>query len=370
MPSAWVSQRADQVRDMGERAAPWYCYWIDADKRQRSKSCGEGADGRKLALRLKAQKEAELLLGVNESNAERTWQEFRTEYETKIVPGMALATQTEVLAALDTFERLTKPGRMAGIKTATVDAYKAARRREKSRRRPGANVSPATVNKELRHLKAALKKAWKWKYLRELPDVDMEREPRRLPAFLAPEHFAALYRACNAATLPAGQPYPPGDWWRGLLVTLYMVGWRVGAVLALQRSDIDLVTGTALTRAEDTKGNRDQRVPIHPVVLEHWRRLPGFTPELFPWPYHERTLWVEFHRIREKAGVPHCAFHAAKKAFCTLNAPLIDEAALGFLAQHMSPLTTKQSYINPTAKIEEAVAKLYVPDVLKTGTSG
>lgn len=84
----------------------------------------------------------------------------------------------------------------------------------------------------------------------------------------------------------------------------------------------------------------------------------------------KRTLWVELARLREVAGIPKLAFHALKKAFCTLNAPLIPEAALGFLAQHESPLTTKKHYINPTAKIEEAVAKLFVPECLRTGTGG
>ena len=370
MPSAWIYQRPEQVRQLGEKGAPWYCGWIDPDKRPRSKSCGKGPEGKRLANRLKRKVEAELLLGTYETNADKAWAEFRDEYERTVVPGLALKTQDAILAALDTFQRIANPGRMVGIKTATVDAFRAARRKEPSRRRPGELVSPATLNKELRHLRAALKKAWKWKYLPEMPDFDFEREPKHLPAFLEPECFAKLYQACAEATKPAGQPYPPADWWRGLLTTLMLTGWRVGAVLELQRADVDFERGTALTRAEDTKGKRDQRVPVHPVVLDHWRRLPGFSPELFPWPYHPRTLWVAFHKLREAAGVPRLAFHSIKKAFCTLNAPLIDPSALGFLAQHQSRTTTDKHYINPAAKIQEAVSRLFVPDVLKTGTGG
>jgi hypothetical protein len=59
--------------------------------------------------------------------------------------------------------------------------------------------------------------------------------------------------------------------------------------------------GTAVTRYEDNKGKRDEVVPLHPVVVEHLRRLVDFGPMVFPWPHHERTSYVEFARIRQAA---------------------------------------------------------------------
>ena len=59
-----------------------------------------------------------------------------------------------------------------------------------------------------------------------------------------------------------------GDWWRVLIVLAYMTGWRVGQMVSLKLSDIDLDKGTPLTRADvaDNKGNRDERIPLHPKL--------------------------------------------------------------------------------------------------------
>ena len=375
---AWVNQRKEEIERLGTAKAPWWCFWYEPGGKPKSKSCGPGKAGERLARQLAQKVQAQLTLGTYGQEPEKTWEEFRQEYELKILTAHAPETQRCELEALDRFERLVGPTKMGLIKTVTIDDFTAKRRREqrKYRRREASGlvedtVSESTVNKDLRLLRAILKKAWKWKYLPEMPDFVMLREPRRLPDIMEPEHFAALYLACECMDKPAGMAYQPADWWRGLLVTLYMVGWRVMAVLALKRCDVDFERGMALTHAEDTKGKRDQRVPIHPVVLEHWARLSGFTAELFPWPHHRRTLWADFHRLCAKAVVPRYGFHSMKRAFCTLNAPHLSEAVLGFLAQHQHPSTTKKWYIDPSRAAGEQVAMIYVPDVLKkTGTEG
>src|SRR5262245_22848671 len=99
----------------------------------------------------------------------------------------------------------------------------------------------------------------------------MEKVPMKLPTYVTGDHFAAVYRACDRATLPEGQPYPAADWWRGLVVMGYMTRRRNSDVLGLRRADLDLDGGTAVTRAEDNKGKRDELVKLHSVVVEHLR---------------------------------------------------------------------------------------------------
>src|SRR5207302_987177 len=103
--------------------------------------------------------------------------------------------------------------------------------------------------------------------------------PLKLPVYVTSAHFTAIYLKCDAARFPEGLPYPTGDWWRALLVTGYMTGWRISELLALRRADVDLDAGTALTRAEDNKGKRDarrasgadaaQELQHHPAVHQH-----------------------------------------------------------------------------------------------------
>jgi integrase len=224
-----------------------------------------------------------------------------------------------------------------------------------------------------------LRLAHDWKYLPEMPKVKMLREPRKLPTFVSPEDFAAVYQACDAATLPervAGAA--PADFWRALFTFLYMTGWRISEALALVRADVDLDGATAVTRAEDNKGKRDERIGLHPVVVQHLRRLTTFGPHVFPWPHDTRTLYAEFARLQDAAGVRRdcpkrhehteaCrrfGFHDFRRAFASQNAPRLTADALQKLMRHKSYLTT-QRYISMTSQMEEAVAKLHVPDVLR-----
>lgn len=371
MPSAWVKQRADQVRDLGADAAPHYCYWIDPDGRQRSKSCGAGKDGERLAHRLKKQREAELLLGTYGSCLEKSWVDFEAEYLAKAA-GLSPKTLKETRTAFAHFRRLCKPGRVSKVTTAAVDAYKTARLTERGLRE-GTTVSHATLNKELRHLRAALRKAKKWGYTREAPDVDMLRELGRLPCYVPPEHFAALYAACKAARLPRVQGIDPPDYWRALLVLIYQTGWRIEQVLSLCRGDLNLATGELFSAGEDNKGGRDVKLVLPALAVEHLGRLPSFAETLFPWPHRQATLWREFHRVQDAAGVkperkPYYGFHDLRRAFATLNADRLTPDALQRLMQHRDRQTT-QRYINMGRQLRPAAENVFVPDLPKLGTA-
>jgi len=82
------------------------------------------------------------------------------------------------------------------------------------------------------------------------------REPEKEPIFVTPEHFAAIYKACDVAQVPRNLPYPPADWWRALISFCYMTGWRISEPLAVRREDIDLDAGGC-----DYQTRRQQRTP-------------------------------------------------------------------------------------------------------------
>lgn len=374
---AWIFQDDKQVKKHGSKKASWQVGWLDPEGKRRSQSCGPGSQGKKAAFRLKQKIEAELLEGTyRRSNDRKTWQDFRAEYETKIAEGMKANTRNQVISALNHFERLIKPKRMKAIKTQAIDEYKARRRLEPGKK-GGSLVSKATINKELRHLRAVMRKAFKWNYLPAPPDFSFERESKRLPTYVIPDHFATIYQACDHALKPADQPFSPADWWRGLLVMGYMTGWRISELLGFRRNDLDLEEGTAITRAEDNKGERDDRVKLHPVVIAHLRKLKGFTPAVFPWHQTQRGLFEEFTRIQELAGIRlPCSeahthsrfcytygFHDLRRAFASMNADRLTADALQALMRHKSYATT-QRYINMARQLDSAVDSLFVPDVL------
>ncbi len=369
---AWVFQDHRQKKKLGDKA-PWSAGWIDPEGRKRSKRIGSKSRAEKHARK----KEGELAAGLYKSECHKKWTGFVEEYERRILNGLEVGSKESALVALTHFARISGLGWVQTIKTQRIDDYVAERRKEQGLRK-GDTVSPATINKELRHLKAALRVAHEWGYLPILPKVRMVREPKKLARFVTPEHFAAMYKACDVAKRPKADNYTPSDWWRALITFCYMTGWRISEPLAVRWDDVALDAAYAITRADDNKGDRDERVPLHPVVVEHLRKIMDFGSLVFFWPHHKRTLYVDFAAIQDAAGIylPCTAkhehvdtchrygFHDLRRAFATVNAPRLTADALQSLMRHKSYQTT-QRYINMAGQLDEAVKVLHVPEVLK-----
>ena len=379
--SAWIRQKASQVRKHGKRKAAWYAVWNEPDGRRREKSCGPGPDGKRRAQLLAEKVKSQLTLGVYQSERQKSvlFPAFVTDY-LKHLATRESRTVAQVETSLRHFSRILKLDRkpVSSITTKSVDEFREVRRTE-SGKKPGSVISPATVNKDLRTIKAALRVAHDWGQIDVVPKVRMEREPQKLPRFMTPEHFEQIFNACGSARLPADGHYTPGAFWQALMVFAQMTGWRINEILALEWADVDTSNGTAITRARSNKGKRDEVVALHPVVLEHILPLKTFHPNVFPWEHNLRTLYAEFKRIQQTAGIhvpckeqhehtPSChlyGFHDARRAFATMNAANMSRETLQALMRHQSPLTTAR-YINYAQQVQPAVANLHVPEVLST----
>ena len=77
---AWIFQRGEQVRNMGEDKAPWYVGWYDLDGHRHKESCGSGFQGKKKAERLRNKIDNDLMTGVHQKNSRKLWPDFRREY--------------------------------------------------------------------------------------------------------------------------------------------------------------------------------------------------------------------------------------------------------------------------------------------------
>lgn len=115
-----------------------------------------------------------------------------------MLPTKDSGTRNIYRLAFRRFEKAVSPGYVDAIRIATIDKYVRVRLAEKKM------PSPATINKELRHLKAAFKKAFSWEMLPKTPEVVMLRELQRDPYTLL---TTTLSRRCTArATLLAVLP--------------------------------------------------------------------------------------------------------------------------------------------------------------------
>lgn len=383
MASTWIYQDPKQVAKHGEKKASWYAAWIDPAGKQRCKSCGPGSRGKRDAERLAEKVRSELSTGTYEMNRSTSWEAFRKDYESRVMGKMGSSNRIETELALKHFERHINPKRVASITTKDIDEYiskrlvdvpRACTKKRDEKDTTTKPMSPATVNKELRHLRAVFRKAQKWGLLAKLPEFTFLKVPTKVPTFIDPEDFARIYEATQHAVRPADMPFSPEDWWKGLVVTAYMTGWRISEILTLRWEDVDLEAGTAFLRAENTKGRREEFVRLHPLVVEHMEKLRSFWPVVFPWAHGAGETWTEFHRIQEKAGIhprgkDYYGFHDLRRAFATMNADRMTADTLQRIMRHKSYATT-QLYINMARQMKNAAENLYVPSLKPTKAKG
>ena len=371
---AWLFQDSRQRKRLGDKA-PWSVGWIDQDGKRRSKRIGSKSQAEKYRRKL----EGEMAAGLYKQSSRKSWKAFREEYKTKIMPRLAIRTRDVIEATLNHFERLSAPQKVSAITTQTIDDFVAKRQTEQGKKK-GSTVSPATVNRDLRHLKATLRVAHDWGYLPKVPKFRKVREPDQIGPVITPAHFEAIYGKCDVATMPRGLACEPGDWWRALLVFALTTGWRIEEILSLRRQDLDLKTGAILTRAADNKGRRDDRDYLPEAALVLVRSVAGFEPLVFFWPHHRRTLDLEFKQIQQaaeinlpcpQAGNHECTdachlygFHALRRAYATLNADSLPAPVLQKKMRHRS-FTTTLRYIALADKMKKSSEKVYVPDFLQ-----
>lgn len=384
--SAWAKQRSDQIKKLGAAKASWYCFWYEPDGTPKKKSCDPGSRGKRSAERMAAKLRASLLEDRYEQNDNCTWAAFCERYfEDKKVRNKTGSIE-EAKRSLAHVGRILKPKMVKSITAEKISKFTAERSSERGRK-PNSKVSLATLNKDLRNLKAALNAAVEWGIIPSRPKIRMLREAKKLPSYVTESDLIKMYEACDNASKPTEFPHACAAWWRGLFVTAFMTGWRIGELLALKWDDVDLDEGTAVTRARDNKGGRDAVVRLHPIVLEHIRVLRCFHPNVFPWDHHRRTLDSEFAKIQDAAGIHlRCpdagddrhgdctaachrySFHDERRAFATLNAANMTREALQTLMRHQSSMTTDR-YINMAKQLDPAVAKLHVPNLASIGSA-
>jgi hypothetical protein len=111
-----------------------------------------------------------LAAGLYECVSEKTWADFRKEYDSNRLNRLKPRSRDEAIHALETFERIVGPKRVAAVSMKHLDQFVAVRSLEAGRK-PKSIVSPYTVKKELSAIRAALNAAHEWEYLAKRPRV-------------------------------------------------------------------------------------------------------------------------------------------------------------------------------------------------------
>ena len=130
MSSAWIYQDPKQLKKHGPEAASWYVGWID-------RTASSGASPRPGGERTEESRRTSIILenhlGTRKvrSRQQQEMGRLPQEFETRIVAAKAPARPVTA-EALDVFQRIAKPKKLATIRTQTIDEFIAKRRLEKA----------------------------------------------------------------------------------------------------------------------------------------------------------------------------------------------------------------------------------------------
>ena len=372
-----VFQDVKETKRRGPKSCPWSVEWRE-NGRRRSKAIGKKADAETFA----AVKQAELVDKATGITTTKLWTEFLDEYDKLVVENFrSPASKTMTRQILRLFADIVKPRYVHPICRHDLDQY-AAKRLKMPSRKKGDTISAETVKKELRTVRAALNRAREWNYIKAVPSLPKVLGYKREKAFMLEEHFDAVMRACETATLPDPRIHhgiDPADWWRAMMAVLWTSGIRIKAALAIRWDQTDLDQGTIRSLARDNKGKRDMSHDIT-AAAPFLKAIESPAALLLPWNHARRTLDREFHRIQKAAEIHldcpedhehglEChlyGFHDLRRAHATYNYGKVDDRALQQQMGHASFLTT-QSYIKYAQLHQRETYEAHLPGSLQNG---
>lgn len=181
----------------------------------------------------------------------------------------------------------------------------------------GRGLVPQSINRGRSKLVAQ----WKFLYHKGIaskwPDVRSLTEPEHDPIAWTEEQLPKIWAACEAVPgFICG--IPANNWWHGLHAVLWDSGERIGAVIELDWSTVDLDAGWCRFPARIRKGKKkDLTCRLHPDTAEFLRRIQRPEGKVFPWHRHRCTLWLHYDRLLKRAGLPHDRkhkFHCMRKS--------------------------------------------------------
>jgi len=300
----------------GKRGTSYRLRWYDVEGRQRSESVGSDAAQAETERR---RKEAEINAGDYRDVQPASLGGYTEEHLELLDGQVQPATVKEHREALNRLVAFFGERRELGSISA-IDAKRYFRERRQAVRpcdigkeeEEQRRIRPATVNKELRTVRAIFNAAVSDGYLRANPfdGIKRLREADRDVRVLEAGEVEALVSAC------------PDDRWRAFLLLAVTTGMRLGELCHLQWRDVDFERGLVAVRnstAHRTKTGRQRVVGLVSRAAIVLRRLERKSEYVFhvnghPWRNNlRRTLLA----IVEKAGIEACTFHDFRRTFTT-----------------------------------------------------
>ncbi len=240
--------------------------------------------------------------------------------------------------------------------------------------------SPATVNKIMRTLKAAITPLWPadrhnsggrgfvefCKFPRPLAKV------KKLPFVFNRTEMTLLYESADACRPPKQfrkSPLYNPALWRAAMVLALNTGPRTWDLYQLRWEDVrwnDFRYGSIFFSARKTA--KMQRLPLNKCArahLEHLRSLKLDAEKVFPGFSKNKSFYAAWKRICEKAGV-QVPFESFRKTCSTLHEDCVPRTG-EWITGHGLRGVNAENYQNPTNRVFKAIYHLKQPRAFRLG---
>jgi len=159
--------------------------------------------------------------------------------------------------SLNSLKEFFKGETLQSLGPEKIERFKAKRKAE---------VSPATVNRELACLKTMFSKAVEWGRTEKNPATKVKkfRENPSRERILSPEEARRLIECAGPGIRP-------------VLIVALNTGMRRGEILSLKWADVDF--GKSFILIEDSKSGRSRKVPMNEFVYKTLKELPRTSDE-------------------------------------------------------------------------------------------
>jgi len=320
----------------------WYVTFYD----------GDGKRVRRPLDTDKREAERKLLDIIKEENNKGTswvasglsWEAFKEKYLAHSKGTKSEATHYQDRMAIRSLERYSKPDKLAEIKPELLERWKAHRRGE------GKGVQ--TINREMGAIKALLKKAHEWGYLKAevWRGVKKLKLTNKAPLFYTPAELKALLNESE-------------DLYKTVILLGARAGLRRSEMYHLSWDDIDFARERLHVSHKPgwhPKGYKERWVPMPEDLMDHLKRLK--TRQDGPWVLGERpsrlAMTLRFMRIKRAAGLKgslHTLRHTYASHLVQAGVPLY---TVSKLLGHSSILVTMiYAHLAPES-LGDAVKKL------------
>lgn len=298
------------------------------------KTKSAGTDKWKEAERAAARWESELLQA--HGLAPVGWEVFRQRFEDEHLAGLEKDSKRGYHAALNHFERIIgTPRDISNINASIISQFRMELRTA---------LSEASVQKQLRHFKAALNWAESVGMIAKAPKITttaIRQSERGRPLTLF--EFCRLLRAA------------PDERYYQLLIGLWLSGLRLGEALKLSfEPPVQLVLGDRYPIIRFTvsgqKGRREEDSPLTPAMSRFVRRFERTAGPIFGITQNLHGVSRAISDIGRQAGVKvsptkYASAHDLRRSFGTRWALRVHPFVLQKMMRHASLQTTMAYYV-------------------------